>query len=162
MTSENELFINWLYIPNDDIIIDKIIDIANKFSIQLNVIFFKYALYLKNKGKSKDEIINELLKYNNLVDDDLYEKLYDNTKQEYLKYAYPIANIFLLETTNSNNIISNNKIHTNDCCVICLDEKPSILFNNCLHHITCLKCFQKILPKECTLCKDKINFILLF
>jgi hypothetical protein len=140
MTSENELFINWLYIPNDDITIDKVVDIANKYNISLYIVFFKYALYLKKKGKSKDEIMSEITKYN-IFDEDLYDKLYDNTTQEYLKYAFPLAEMYLLEFTKIDNIKSNNKIHTNDYCMICLDESPSILFNPCLHHILCLKCF---------------------
>ena len=115
MTSENELFAKWIYIPNDDITINKIIDIANKYNISLNIVFFKYALYLKNKGKSKDEIINELSKYSNSIDEDIYDKLYDNSKEDYLKYAYPLIKIFMLEKSNFNKIESNfNKIHTND------------------------------------------------
>jgi len=53
MTSEIELFIKWLYIPHDNITINKVIDLANKYNIPSPVVFFKYALYLKKKGNQK-------------------------------------------------------------------------------------------------------------
>ena len=46
--------------------------------------------------------------------------------------------------------------------MICMDNNPSILFNTCLHHIVCFECFKKILPKECIICKQKIDYILLY
>ena len=44
-----------------------------------------------------------------------------------------------------------------DECVICLSNKPDILFINCLHHCVCLEC-ETINPFEsCPYCKNKIS-----
>ena len=44
-----------------------------------------------------------------------------------------------------------------DKCVICLSNKPNILFTNCLHHCVCLEC-ETINPFEsCPYCKNKIS-----
>ena len=44
-----------------------------------------------------------------------------------------------------------------DECVICLSNKPDILFTNCLHHCVCLEC-ETINPFEsCPYCKNKIS-----
>ena len=44
-----------------------------------------------------------------------------------------------------------------DECVICLSNKPDILFTNCLHHCACLEC-ETINPFEsCPYCKNKIS-----
>ena len=43
-----------------------------------------------------------------------------------------------------------------DKCVICLSNKPNILFTNCLHHCVCLEC-ETINPFEsCPYCKNII------
>ena len=43
-----------------------------------------------------------------------------------------------------------------DECVICLSNKPDILFAHCLHHCVCLEC-EKIAPFErCPYCKSII------
>jgi len=111
--------------------------------------------------------MNEIAKYN-ICDENLYDKLYDNTNKQYLKYAYPIADIYLSNFNEiSNNEISNdeklnNKIHTNDTCLICLDESPSILYLPCLHNIVCIACFTKKECIECIMCKNNINFVLLY
>ena len=44
-----------------------------------------------------------------------------------------------------------------DECVICLSNKPDILFTNCMHHCVCLEC-ETINPFEsCHYCKNKIS-----
>ena len=44
-----------------------------------------------------------------------------------------------------------------DECVICLSNKPDILFTNCLHHCVCLE-YETINPfQSCPYCKNKIS-----
>ena len=43
-----------------------------------------------------------------------------------------------------------------DECVICLSNKPDILFTNCLHHCVCFECEKITLIERCPYCKNII------
>ena len=44
-----------------------------------------------------------------------------------------------------------------DSCVICLENEPNILFNDCNHICTCLEC-EKIKPSvKCPYCRTEIS-----
>ena len=52
--------------------------------------------------------------------------------------------------------VSIREPYYNDECVICLSNKPDILFANCVHHCVCLEC-ETINPFErCPYCKNII------
>ena len=42
-------------------------------------------------------------------------------------------------------------------CVICLDDKPNILFNPCLHVCVCFQCDEVKLLKDCPYCRKNIE-----
>ena len=48
--------------------------------------------------------------------------------------------------------------HREDCCVVCLEAKPNILYFDCLHIAICDSCdrLKKINRKKCDMCRAKI------
>ena len=46
-----------------------------------------------------------------------------------------------------------------DDCIICIEEKPNILFCNCGHMVICDKCFNKLENTKCPKCRE-INKII--
>ena len=58
-----------------------------------------------------------------------------------------------------NSIIANFNTYKEDTCVVCINNKPNILFCNCGHLIVCDKCFDKLENNKCPKCR-KINKII--
>ena len=50
-------------------------------------------------------------------------------------------------------IINLFKIFKSDECIICMNEKPSVLFCNCGHACECVKCYKIKTPSTCPICK---------
>ena len=80
-----------------------------------------------------------------------------------------------LETTNSDNEMPNGwreeesdeeepytppvETYKQDCCVVCLESKPNILYFNCLQIAICDSCdrLKKTHRKNCDVCRAKIS-----
>ena len=74
-------------------------------------------------------------------------------------YRVSKNNIKILdEYTDPDFDISKIKIYSIDECVVCLTEKPNVIFLPCGHQCTCLTCYNMIsnVHKDCSLCKKKI------
>ena len=56
-------------------------------------------------------------------------------------------------------IINLLKIFKCDECIICLNEKPSVLFCNCGHLCYCVKCYKIKTPFTCPICKTDNEII---
>ena len=54
--------------------------------------------------------------------------------------------------------ISPRETYREDCCVICLEAKPNILYLDCLHIAVCDSCdrLKKTRRKNCDVCRDEI------
>ena len=50
-------------------------------------------------------------------------------------------------------VINLFKIFKSDECIICMDDKPNILFCNCGHLCICGKCYKIKIPSICPICK---------
>ena len=50
-------------------------------------------------------------------------------------------------------VINLFKIFKYDECIICLNEKPNVLFCNCGHLCECVKCYKIKTPSICPICK---------
>jgi len=49
------------------------------------------------------------------------------------------------------------KLYITDTCIICLDNKPNIITNNCRHHVYCTTCFNPNIPNLCPICRTKVD-----
>ena len=47
------------------------------------------------------------------------------------------------------------KIFFADECVVCLSEKPTVVYQNCLHQCLCHECSQKEKLQQCPICYQK-------
>ena len=56
-------------------------------------------------------------------------------------------------------IINLFKIFKSDECIICMDDKPNILFCNCGHLCECDKCYKIKTPSICPICKTDNEII---
>lgn len=70
-----QLFISWLYVPHDKMNIADVVRMGKEYGVPLRIIFNKYAVYLKNKHKTNEEIKIELLKYYDVVEELLIPEL---------------------------------------------------------------------------------------
>ena len=52
-------------------------------------------------------------------------------------------------------VINLFKIFKSDDCIICMDDKPNILFCNCGHLCICEECYKKKILLTCTVCQIK-------
>ena len=52
-------------------------------------------------------------------------------------------------------VINLFKIFKSDDCIICMDDKPNILFCNCGHLCICEECYNKKILLTCTVCQIK-------
>ena len=48
------------------------------------------------------------------------------------------------------------KTYSEDTCVVCMDDQPSVLFYPCNHNFTCFDCANKI--NKCPYCKANILY----
>ena len=56
-------------------------------------------------------------------------------------------------TPEEHKIINLFKIFKSDECIICMDNKPNILFCNCGHLCICEECYKIKTPSTCPICK---------
>jgi len=49
------------------------------------------------------------------------------------------------------------KIKSDLLCIICEENKRNILFSPCNHVLICEECFNKGMPQECYVCREKIE-----
>ena len=49
------------------------------------------------------------------------------------------------------------KAFREDCCVICLESTPNILFLDCLHIVVCESCDDMKVSKNCDVCRAEIS-----
>jgi hypothetical protein len=76
------------------------------------------------------------------------------------------ANI-LEETAKQNRIVNDiqfiggtlQQVYSVESCIVCFEHKPFIMFVSCCHHVCCFNCFTRFKPRECFICKKKIEFI---
>ena len=61
------------------------------------------------------------------------------------------------EILENENHITVRKSFNSDKCVICLSNKPDILFINCLHRCVCLECEKRRPFNRCPSCKTDIS-----
>ena len=50
-------------------------------------------------------------------------------------------------------VINLFKIFKTEECIICMTNKPSVLFCNCGHVSYCIKCYKIKTPSTCPICK---------
>ena len=48
------------------------------------------------------------------------------------------------------------KAYKEDKCVVCFNNKPEILFHDCIHYCVCHECEERKSFKKCPLCKTLI------
>ena len=61
------------------------------------------------------------------------------------------------EILENENHITVRKSFNSDKCVICLSNKPDILFINCLHRCVCLECEKRRPFNRCPSCRTDIS-----
>ena len=63
------------------------------------------------------------------------------------------------ETDEEPKIINPSKIFKSDECIICMDNKPNILFCNCGHISICAECYKLKSLSACPICKTENEII---
>ena len=131
--------------------------------------FFNTSLVL-TEGNT---IINYNYKY---IDNELYVKdlvVILKTHFDFYNADYDLYFDVIAELENNNELIVSHtepipeepkiinlfKIFKSDECIICMNEKPNILFCNCGHLCECDKCYKIKTPLICPICKTDNEII---
>ena len=141
-----------------------------------------YALsYTKlRKFYNNDFILTEdntVINYNyEYIDKELYVKDLEVVLKTYYDFYdadYDFYFSVLAELENNNELIVSHaepipedpkvinlfKIFKSDECIICLTNKPNIIFCNCGHLCYCVKCYKIKTPSTCPICKTANEII---
>ena len=118
-------------------------------------------------------IINYEYEY---IDRELYIKdlkVISKTHYDFYNVDYDLYFSVLAELENNNELIVSHgeptpeepkvinlfKIFKCDECIICMNDKPNILFCNCGHLCECDKCYKIKTPSTCPICKTDNEII---
>ena len=114
--------------------------------------------------------------YENIVDREIYVKDLEIILKTYYDFYNVNLNIYfdvLAELENNNEllvyhrmpplvkpkVINLFKIFKSDECIVCMDDKPNILFCNCGHLCECEGCYKIKTPSICPVCKTDNEII---
>ena len=114
--------------------------------------------------------------YENIVDREIHIKDLEiilKTYYDFYDVNYDIYFDVLAELENNNELLVSHdeptpekpkiinlfKIFKSDECIICMDEKPNILFCNCGHLCECVGCYKIKTPSICPICKTDNEII---
>ena len=118
-------------------------------------------------------IINYEFKY---IDNKLYIKnlvVILKTHYDFYEADYDLYFNVIAELENNNELIVSHdvpipeepkiinlfKIFKSVECIVCMTEKPNVLFCNCGHLCKCVKCFKILNPSICPICKTENEII---
>ena len=119
----------------------------------------------------------EIIKYDyENIDREIYVKdlkIILKTYYDFYDADYDLYFSVLAELENNNELIVSHdeptpekpkiinlfKIFKSDECIICMDEKPNILFCNCGHLCECEGCYKIKTPSACPICKTENEII---
>ena len=114
---------------------------------------------------------NTIINYNyKYIENELYVKDLEviiKTHYDFYEADYDLYFNVIAELENNNELIVSHtepipeepkiinlfKIFKSEECIICLNEKPNVLFCNCGHLCECVKCFKIKTPSTCPICK---------
>ena len=120
---------------------------------------------------------NTIINYNyEYIDRELYTKdlkIVLKTNYDFYDADYDLYFNALAELEDNNELIVSHeeptpeeprvinlfKIFKCDECIICMDDKPNILFCNCGHLCECVKCYKIKTPSICPICKMENEII---
>ena len=119
----------------------------------------------------------EIIKYDyENIDGEIYVKdlkIILKTYYDFYDVDYDLYFSVLVELENNNELILSHdeptpekpkiinlfKIFKSDECIICMDNKPNILFCNCGHLCECEGCYKIKTPSTCPVCKTDNEII---
>ena len=118
-------------------------------------------------------IINYEYKY---IDNELYAKNLEvilKTHYDFYEADYDLYFNLLAELENNNELIVSHevpipeepkminlfKIFKSVECIVCMTEKPNVLFCNCGHLCECVNCYKIKTPTICPICKTENEII---
>ena len=123
---------------------------------------------------------NTIINYNyKYIDNELYVKDLEvilKTHYDFYDADYDLYFSVLAELENNNELIVSHiepipedtkiinlfKIFKSDECIICMTNKPNIIFCNCGHQCYCVKCYKIKTPSTCPICKTDNEIIRMF
>ena len=100
---------------------------------EMNTKYYKNLILINNDFEDEDEYINDNYSEDDGEDDSDYE-------EEEVDYLPTLELPFF-----------------QDKCVVCLDNKPSILILPCMHVCHCILCDEEGLFKKCPMCRENIE-----
>ena len=161
--------------------------ICNFFKHLKPIIFYAYSYTIQRKHIKDDFILKEFSNainfYCESVNNELYIKnlkivlttYYDFFHEDYDFYFWALAELeqnnelIVLhiepiaedekETDEEPRIINPFKIFKSDECIICMVNKPNILFCNCGHLCYCTECYKLKSLSACPICKTQNEII---
>ena len=118
-------------------------------------------IYLpKTIGISRDSLIYEInraIDAKNFTDYDWLNKEDNNDTLTIIQERLTIPRYYR-EPNESQTKLS--KTFIEDTCIVCIDNKPNILYCNCGHLVACEECFDKLDNKtNCLKCRQKNNIV---
>ena len=118
------------------------------------ILNFDYA-YIDCETYIKDLKVTLMTHYNfNDADYDFYFSVLaelENNNELIVSYDEP--------TPEKPKVINLFKIFKSDECIICMNDKPNILFCNCGHTCECEECYKIKTPSICPICKTDNEII---
>ena len=164
--------------------------ICNFFKHLKPIISYAYSYTNQRKHIKDDFILKEsssLIRFKyELVNNEHYIKnlsiilttYYDFSHEDYYFYFWALAELEEneeltvshiepiaedeKETDEEPKIINPSKIFKSDECIICMDNKPNILFCNCGHLCYCTECYKLKSLSACPICKTENEIIRTF
>ena len=144
------------------------------------VISYALSYTMLRKFYNNDFILTEdntIINYNyEYINKELYVKDLEvilKTHYDFYDADYDLYFSVLAELENNNELIVSQtkpiledtkiinlfKIFKSDECIICLTNKPNIIFCNCGHLCYCVKCYKIKTPSTCPICKTDNEII---
>ena len=132
-----------------------------------------YSIFLSGRETNGERIFHCIIKFTieeedpNINFDDIY---FEEFGRNYFRYLYRPFKIYLKVASYYDDLWGENEYNNPllppkpleesfriDHCVICLENESNILFTDCKHICTCLKC-KKINPSiKCPFCRTEIS-----
>ena len=89
----------------------------------------------------------------------IYNKFFIDVKTSVFYYIF-IPRVYNSESTvEKEEFTPPTKTYREDCCVVCLESKPNILYFDCLHIAICDSCdrLKKTGRNNCDVCRSEIS-----
>ena len=147
---------------------------SNLYSNLKPIIQYGLSYTILRKFYNEDFILtedNNIINYNyKYIDNELYVKDLEVIIKTHYDFYYADYDLYfnvIAELENNNELIVSHeapipeeprvinlfKIFKSDECIVCMNEKPNVLFCNCGHVSYCVKCFKIKTPSTCPICK---------